>query len=725
VNRTALLTATLPFLLLGLSSAACSSSATSGAPTHDISKNVSALVPMRSCVDVDAHVKSVAIADMNRRLDAAKDSFLKNGGACYASGEGDLAGASGTGAGGSSTGGPVPGAATGGSTKGASQVSTTNNQVAGVDEADFIKNDDKYVYLVTNGAFRVVDAWPAAQAHEIAKLPIDGQVKKLFVEGDRALVYTAIQRPARTTGGSGTSPGYPGGYPVPDGGSSECSYGYDCQITGDGTATKIVELDIRDRSKPVLVREVTLTGSLIAARRIGDAVHTVVSTPDVQFPSVSDWPQGLTNCGQTTDTATADRLFEELRQKNIDAINATDVLSQLPTVKDSLGLTPGDACGGYYGSKLTDGGAFLTVASLDMAHEGPVSSSTIVSRPGTVYASEDALYVSVRHDSYAYAGYAGDYSDQKELSTIHKFFVGDRPDITAYAASGVVEGHVVDQFALDQWSNTLRVATSTGRDPDPEVHSQITTLTQVGAELVTAGRVTDIAPHEDIRSVRFEGARGFITTFKKTDPLFTFDLANPAAPTMLGALQIPGFSTYMHMMDENHLLTIGYDADDQGDFAWFAGVIVQIFDVTDPRNPALTSKVTIGTRGSSSEALANHLAFNYFAPKGVLALPMTICEGGSGGSYGTNMTFNGLIVYDVSTTAGIKEHGRVAHPNASSSSSSSYDNSFCSNWWANAGTEVKRSVFMDDFVYSVSPSRIKIENLGNMGTDVAEVKLDD
>jgi uncharacterized secreted protein with C-terminal beta-propeller domain len=240
--------------------------------------------------------------------------------------------------------------------------------------------------------------------------------------------------------------------------------------------------------------------------------------------------------------------------------------------------------------------------------------------------------------------------------------------------------------------------------------------------LVLTGKVDQIAPGEDIRSVRFDGSRGFVVTFKKTDPLYVFDLGNPGAPSISGELKIPGFSTYMHMMDAQHLLTIGYDADDQGDFAWFSGVRLQIFDVSDMKNPKLAHAEVIGTRGSSSEALTNHLAFNYYAPKNLLALPMSICEGGSGGSYGTDLTFSGLIVYDVTVDGGFHQRGRVAHPNASNGG---YDSGACSNWWTNASSEVKRSVFMDDVVYSISERRVKANGLANLSSDIAEVSLED
>ena len=69
----------------------------------------------------------------------------------------------------------------------------------------------------------------------------------------------------------------------------------------------------------------------------------------------------------------------------------------------------------------------------------------------------------------------------------------------------------------------------------------------------------------------------------------------------------------MHMLDDDHLLSIGYDADYQGDFAWFTGIMLQVFDVSDARDPRLVHKEVIGSRGSTSDAATNHLAFNYYA----------------------------------------------------------------------------------------------------------------
>jgi uncharacterized secreted protein with C-terminal beta-propeller domain len=187
----------------------------------------------------------------------------------------------------------------------------------------------------------------------------------------------------------------------------------------------------------------------------------------------------------------------------------------------------------------------------------------------------------------------------------------------------------------------------------------------------------------------------------------------------MGELQIPGFSTYMQRLDDTHMLAIGFTADDHESFAYFNGIQIQIFDVTDLANPKLAWKTVIGTRGSSSEALTNHLAFNYFAPKKMLALPITVCEGGGNGTYATNMTFAGLMAFDISLDTGITEHGRLPFVDASTVSAS--DN--CDKWWTDSKSLVKRSIFMDDFVYGLSDTQLRVAGLSAMSTVLQSVPL--
>ncbi|MBA3391039.1 MAG: beta-propeller domain-containing protein [Deltaproteobacteria bacterium] len=647
------------------------------------------------CDAAISFVREAAIRRMNHRMDEAMASY-RRGDFCprYGYGEGyGVDDAVGTGGGGP----PAP-------PSGPSRGTGTNNQVAGVDEADFVKNDGQYIYLAQNGVLRIIDAWPAEQTHEVSVTPLTGTPKKLFVNGDRVVVYVAIGAPDNNDSWR----------------PSECTYGYDCDFTGDGSETEILVFDVSNRAAPVKVREIELSGSLIAGRRVGDAVHTVVTQASALFPDVTDHPQDddVDICGYAKGALGSSQpppaywllardAFEAQRAKNLETILSTPIAPVWPSVADSQ--TPNAdphaaSCASLYASSFDDGEAFTSIVSFDMSLPTPVTTSTVISRAGAVYASSDALYLAVAHN------WSGD-----DLSTVHKFEISGLPNHTSYVASGAVPGRALNQFAMDEHEGVLRIATTSGHVPDPDVVSQLTVLDQHGANLVTIGSVSGIAPTEDIRSVRFDGDRAFIVTFKKTDPLFTFDLSNPFLPRKLGELKIPGFSTYMHMLDDNHLLTIGYDADDHGDFAYFDGVLLQIFDVTTPTLPRLAHKHVIGTRGSSSEALTNHLAFTWYPEVNLLALPMTVCEGGDDGTYGSAMTFSGLMVFDATVAAGFAEHGRVAHPLDPDAT--------CSNWWTNASSVVKRSLFLDDFVYSVSDGHLIVRATGALGMPLVQLPL--
>jgi uncharacterized secreted protein with C-terminal beta-propeller domain len=403
----------------------------------------------------------------------------------------------------------------------------------------------------------------------------------------------------------------------------------------------------------------------------------------------------------------AEAMAAELRAANRRAIRSADLGGVIPTLSDSLDPGAGAgaaACSSLYASAVKDGSSFTTIISVDLATSAPLTAASIVSRAGAVYASSEALYVAVAH-----AWNSGDES------TVHKFRISSAPQETQYLASGAVRGRALNQFALDEKGGYLRIATTDGHVPSPDVESILTILEQVGDDLVTASELDGIAPTEDIRSVRFDDDRAYVVTFKKTDPLFVFDVGNPYAPAQLGELKIPGFSTYMHMLDRDHLLSIGYDADDHGDFAYFDGVLLQVFDVTDPEAPTLAHRHVIGTRGSSSEALTNHLAFTWYPERSLLAVPMTLCEGGDDGQYGDTMTFSGLMVLGVDLATGFSLAGGVAHPVPADVT--------CGNWWTHGSSAVKRSLFLDDFVYSLSDEHLKVQDSRALGTDLVSLPL--
>lgn len=568
--------------------------------------------------------------------------------------------------------------------KRASSVSKTNNQVAGVAEPDIVKTDGRYVYFAANGALRIAEAMDP-KVLSVTNVP--GTVRNMFIAGDRAVLYASNRAPSRP-----------------------CNYGYDCRFAGDGTSTHISVFDLSNRKRPKLMRKIDLSGSLMASRRVGSAVHTVVADGDADKPTYEVWPVDLEICG--TEEKIVRAKFAALELENEKKIRAS--AQTMPSLKDNGKAK--SLCGGALATPMGDGQAFTTIVSFDLAKDKqPVKTTMIQSRPGAVFASGEALYLSVVHEKRQNSRrWYNFYSSVNEVSEIHKFAIGADASETKYVGSGVVPGHVLNQFAMDEWHGYLRIATTRGRVPDPKVNSVVSVLAAAeGGNLVRVGAIDDIAPGEDIRSVRFDGERGYIVTFKKTDPLFVIDLHHPAKPKILGELKIPGFSTYMHRIDAGHLLSIGFDADDKGSFAFFDGIILQLFDVQDPTKPKLIHKTKIGTRGSSSEAATNHLAFNYMGERGLLAVPMTECSGGGDGRQG-QLSFSGLYIFQVDVKDGFKRLGRINHGTEGAN---------CNAWWSKASSHVKRSLFLDDLVYSIAMDRVKVQRMGHFGSDVATLSL--
>jgi len=595
---------------------------------------------------------------------------------------------------------------------GASEVSTTNTQVHDVDEPDFVKNDSEHVYVLSPAGLHVIDAWPAEDTREIAKIAVVGEPRRMFLEGDVLAVYSRVQSTGFAPNGAyaaGQTPSMQG-----------CTYGYDCRFTSEGGRTAITLFDVSNAAAPLEIHRFELSGGFVAARRVGSHVYTVVHDA-----GASTAPPVETEVVVTSSLDEFRASYDERRRSleaSIDALPSAFFVPWIAEI-DQLGGQPApvEGCDSALVGKAAAGLSFVSLVSFDLDTLEPPRRTLIAGKPGFVYSSAEALYLATDGvdggDAYPEPYYG---AAATERSTIHKFELNGAA--TRYLGSQSVRGHVLNQFSMDELDGVLRVATTSGRVPNPDASSNVTTFAHdEQGQFVRRGELTGLAPQEDIRSVRFDGDRGYVVTFKKTDPLFVIDLAEPAAPKVLGELKIPGFSTYMHRLDQNHLLAVGFDADDQGSFAYFDGVQIQIFDVTEPTDPKLLHKTVVGTRGSGSEALMNHLAFNYFAQKKLLALPMTVCEGGDHGTFADQLAFSGLMVFDVSLEDGIVERGRMPFVDLQQQNAANTAGTSCSTWWSSSTSLVKRSIFMDDFALGISDAKLNVANLDALSEIVASV----
>jgi hypothetical protein len=552
----------------------------------------------------------------------------------------------------------------------------TPDSPAGLDEADIVKSDGSCLYLAVNGALRIVRSRDPTL---LSTTPLPGNARKLLVEKERAVVYV-------TTGGSGRKPG--------------CSLG-SCDFDEDDSATQILVFDVSNRSAPVLLRNIALSGSLVAAHRVGTIVYTVVSDAEQR---VSSYPDGVNAC--LPDTVARQR-FEDLK-----AENARRILSHaLPTIREHG--EERDLCDRFLRARTDDGGAYETITWFDIADDSsPIMTTTVADGPAAVFASQNSIYLSTeRRRSQEGRRSIPFHTSLDELTVVHKFRIGTHADEVRYSGSGVVPGRLASLFPMDEYYGYLRIATRRGNVYEPDAEDVLSILAETGnGTLARVGALLRVAGDEGARSITFDGDRAYALSLKKSMPPLAplvLDLYDPARPAVLGRLGVPGFLTYVRRLDAQHLLAIGFDVNSDGRASYFDGLFLELSDVTSPTGTKVLYKEKIGQRGSNSEAVTDHRLVAYDATRQVLAVPVTTCDG-------YRPTFSGLFVYRVNPVDGFTRIGTVDHGWSSAS---------CSSWWSRASPGVKRSLFMDDQVYSIAEDRMKVQRLGRFGRNVADIAL--
>jgi uncharacterized secreted protein with C-terminal beta-propeller domain len=288
------------------------------------------------------------------------------------------------------------------------------------------------------------------------------------------------------------------------------------------------------------------------------------------------------------------------------------------------------------------------VVTLDLGGRlDPSSAAAVIAQGETVYASAERLYVAT--NVWVPPELLGDarleVMEEDYSTALHAFDISsDGP--ARYLASGSVDGHLLNQFSMDEYQEHLRVATTDGSPwgGTPNSESAVAVLAVRGDRLVQVGRVGDLGKGESIYSVRFAGPTGYVVTFRQTDPLYVIDLRDPATPRVVSELKITGYSAYLHPLDEGRLLGVGREATEEGQVT---GSKVTLFDVSDPANPRAVDTWTLADGYSDVEY--DHLAFLYWAPEQMVILPMQ--------DWAHN--FAGAIV--LKTDDGLREAGRVSH----------------------------------------------------------------
>lgn len=517
--------------------------------------------------------------------------------------------------------------------------SETNNQVEGVQEGDIIKNDGKFIYISMGNGLKIIDSNPKdPKVISTLSIPENTNISEIFTTKNKLVVigqnnfYYIMKPVSNTTDKSIESSIMPPRY-------------YE-------NRSNVLIYNIENIEKPILEREYLFDGNYLSGREVNNNLYLINN-----------------------------------KYINQRYYNNKDFDIALPYYEDVLKNTKYEF--GYdeikYFPNYIDARYMYTIG-IDLSDKTSKPDVNVyLGGSDNIYVSNESLYAAVSNYSYDYSIQSELFSPQYSTNTVIYKFKLSNGKINA-AGQGEVNGVIINQFSMDEHNNNFRIATTSG---DMWNSTSKNNLYILDENLKTIGKLEGLAEGEKIYSTRFAGDRVYMVTFRQVDPLFVIDASNPKEPAVKGMLKIPGYSTYLHMVDENHILGFGYDTkENEWGGTVTGGLKVSMFDVSNINNPKETFTDIIGKAGTYSELLYNHKALMFSLNKGLMAFPVSV----TADNY--KVDFNGAYVYNVYND-NISFKNRITHM----SSDASY------------GNEIKRIIYIGDYIYTFSENKMQVHSI--------------
>lgn len=423
----------------------------------------------------------------------------------------------------------------------------TNTQVEGVDEADIVKTDGKYIYALYSNEVRII-------LTDNGKMTL---VNKLQLKHERYMNYSEMYLSNERLCITATDP------------------------YNDITMTLMIDVSDPSNAKTIGICE--QNGGYQDSRLIGNSLYLISNYYIDESNVEEDDPSTYVPCIKYQDTEYVTGA-EEIRIYDCDDLDAVYTVvcgyditdASLTSTQSILGR-----CDAVYCSTQN----LLTARSCGEDDETGRNYSII-----TRFSIDDGniKYVTDnRIDGTLLNQFSMDESDDgfRFVTTVSKYKqVTSNSD---QAVSSSVSDDIMTDTAFIQTGETSAA------------------LYLLDFELQPLGKIEDLAPGERVYSVRFMGDTAYFVTFRETDPLFSADLSDPKNPKILGKLKIPGFSNYLFPYGDGQLLGLGMEADESTGAT--KCMKLSMFDINDPANVTEHSKYLIED-SQYSDALYNHKA---------------------------------------------------------------------------------------------------------------------
>jgi uncharacterized secreted protein with C-terminal beta-propeller domain len=596
--------------------------------------------------------------------------------------------------------------------------STTNVQVENVDEPDYLKNDAKYVYIISQNTLSIIDAYPAESAKLVLKIALDIEsqwIQNMFLNNDRLVIFYNGQSQEEIIPQFDFIP-RPSYSPV----------------------THALIVDVSDKENPEILKDYTIDGHFRDARMIGDYAYFVTNKNiDHQYPRLPI----IMESAEPLMVPDAFYFDNVERFSNFNTLTAIDIFGDTITSETFLMGYSGtiyvsennfyltyqqNLPYGFYEESSRDRFFDVVVPLLPQDLQNKIKA---IKEDSSLSSARQWTEISeVLQDSYnqmsqsqkenlfekirkALADYDAKIQQESLKTIIHKISIdGDKLE---YQAKGSVPGRLLNQFSMDESNDRFRVATTT------EYYSQYSGMMRSNAvyvldeDLKILGGLDEIAPDESIFSARFIGDRLYLVTFQQIDPFFVIDLSSDT-PKILGELKIPGFSNYLHPYDDDHVIGVGRDTKEIGnDRVQQLGVKVALFDVSDVSNPKVIDDYIIGDSSTHSEALNNHKAFFFDKRKNLLSIPISSDTDSLEGITEKRIApdwnrWNGFYILDLDFKNGIDLKGTITHTE---------------NDTRYYGMGNSRTFYIEEVLYTVSDSMLKMNFMNDL-EEINSIKLE-
>ncbi|MCH9741018.1 MAG: beta-propeller domain-containing protein [Epsilonproteobacteria bacterium] len=531
---------------------------------------------------------------------------------------------------------------------GAKDATGTNLQESDVDESDIVKHDGTNIFYTSkenyqNNQINITSFSELASGNTQAVHQITFEdnryIDSLYLVNNRLVVLSNIY----------------GDYTIAEGSDTEIATSMPYP---DSTQQILVDIfDVSDIENINNISSTKVDGNMVTSRVVGDNLYLVSNfTPQftIEYPKV--YVEASETCKEYFDNpyevrdyskyAECYNLHRESDTKyyrydyDNPSVTITDLTPEIESssmAKQAL-ITPSKL---YAPAKHQQSATMTTISNISISDGSYKQSNSFMGYSSVQYASSKAFYlVSNQYPIYY------DFNNYKERSNIYKFTLDSGLN---YKGIGSVYGYALNQFALSEYSDILRIATTEGFSwGSSGTNNSIYTLKEQDALLTIQGVLSGLGKEgETIKSVRFMGDKGYVVTFRQTDPLYTIDLSDPTLPQKVGELEVNGYSAYLHPVGDDKLLGIGRDADSDG---VLQGLKIELFDISDFGNPTSLDSI-IYSSSTSSEVEYNHKALAYRSSDDLFAFPYR-----SYGDYTTDYkTSNFLGIYQ------IKEDDLVAY----------------------------------------------------------------